>query len=178
VTLLAADPEAISALGVARRALEAGRRLAAVRRMRLLELRGSLPPRAALEDLLHRSIQFYNPHKERCVVRLDPVEPAPVLADEQVVLVFERGRPRWTAAERWWLHETGQRIEVYAGAAWALSFMAGADATAAAAALASLRSMTHGLFCNPNAQEHRLSDAHVPLPWLLPERRSPAGRKP
>ena len=75
------DPEATSALAVARERLLAGRALEGLRRLRVIELSGVLPDRAALEGLLHRSIQFYNPAKERCTLRLDPLEPAPLEAD-------------------------------------------------------------------------------------------------
>jgi len=167
VMLFAADPEAVSALAVARRALEAGRALAGLRRLRLFELRGDLPPRGRLEELLHRSTQFYNPHKERCLVRVDSAEPAPFASGEQALLVFERGEARRPAAERWWLHETGERIEVREGVAWGLRFTEGAEAARATAELAVLTSLAGGLFCNPNAQEHRQSGADVPLPWLL-----------
>ena len=167
VMLFADDPEAVSALAVVRRALEAGRALAGLRRLRLFELRGELPPRGRLEELLHRSTQFYNPHKERCLVRVDRAEPAPFASGEQALLVFERGEARRPAAERWWLHETGERIEVREGVAWGLRFTEGAEAARATAELAVLTSLAGGLFCNPNAQEHRQSGADVPLPWLL-----------
>ncbi len=178
VTLLAEDPEAVSALAVARRALAAGRGLAGLRRLRLLELRGRLPERAGLEELLHRSTQFYNPHKERCCVRLAAAEAAPVAADEQVVLVYDRGGLRRPAAERWWLQEAGERIEVHEAVAWVPRFSGGVDATRVAAQLAELKDMANGLFCNPNAQEYRLSGADVPVPWLSARRRPSSGRKP
>lgn len=169
IRLRADDPAAVSALTVARRSLAAGRGLESLRRFRLFELRGKLPARAELEDLLHRSSQFYNPHKEECVVREGPGEPAPVQADERIVLVFDRGGERRAAAERWWAHVTGEPIEVREGVVWALRFAPGVDAAAAAADLAVLRGQAHGLLCNPHAQEHRLSGAEVALPWLTPD---------
>lgn len=175
VALKSDDPEAVSAVGVARRALEAGRGLLSLRRFRLFELRGELPERAQVEDLLHRSTQFYNPHKEHAVVRMEAGSAAPVEPDEQVVLVFERDGERKPAAERWWLHVTGLALEVREGVAWVLRFEAGVDAARAAADLAVLRGPAHGLLCNPHAQEHRLSGSAVPLPWMAPARRPGAG---
>jgi hypothetical protein len=166
VRLRADDPAAVSALAVARRALGAGRGLESLRRFRLFELRGRLPARAALEELLHGSSLFYNPHKEDPFVRTTAAGPTPLEAGEQAVLVFERGDERRTAAERWWRQATGEAVEVREGVAWALRFEPGVDAAAAAAELAVLRDRAHGLLCNPNAQEHRLAGTEVPLPWL------------
>ncbi len=166
IRLRADDPAVVSALTVARGSLAAGRGLESVRRFRLFELRGKLPSRAEVEDLLHRSSQFYNPHKEECVVRWGSAESAPVESDERAVLVFDRGGERRVAAERWWVHVTGEPIEVREGVVWALRFAPGVDAAAAAADLAVLRGRAHGLLCNPHAQEHRLSGAEVALPWL------------
>ncbi len=178
VSLKAEDPEAVSALAVARRTLEAGRGLASVRRFRLFELRGELPARERLEDLLHRSTWFYNPHKERCVVRLEAAEAAPLEPGEQAVLVAERDAGRRAAPERWWLHVTGLEVEVREATVWALRFEPGVDAGAAAADLAVLRDAAHGLRGNPHAQEHRLAGADVPLPWLAPARARVPGRRP
>jgi len=161
------DPEAMSALTVSRAHLGAGRRLRSVRRLRLFELRGPLPPRARLRELLHRSIQFYNPHKERCVVRAAASDPAPVAADEHVVLVFDRGEERRSAPERWWKHETGRDIEVREGVAWVMAFEPGEASPAEAAAdLAVVRDRRHGLLCNPHAQGHRIAAGLIPLPWF------------
>jgi hypothetical protein len=168
VRLRADDPAAVSALMVARRSLAAGPTLASLRRFRLFELNGPLPVREELAELLHRSSQFYNPHKEECRVRANAAEPAPVEADEQVVLVFDRGLVRRTAAERWWSQVTGGPVEVREGVVWALRFKPGMAAAAQAADLAVLRDQAHGLLCNPHAQEHRLAGAEVPLPWLTP----------
>jgi hypothetical protein len=167
IELTSDDPEAVSALAVARAHLPAGRALKGLKRMRLFELSGPLPPRAILEGLLHRSIQFYNPHKERCVVRAAAADAAPLAAGERVVLVFDRGEERRTGAERWWRQETGREIEVREGTAWIMSFEAPeADATGAASDLAMLRDRRHGLLCNPNAQELRVAEASIPLPWM------------
>jgi hypothetical protein len=168
VRLWAEDPAAVSARTVIRRAVAAGRGLESLRRFRLFELRGRLPSRAALEGLLHRSTQFYNPHKEDCLVRVGPGDPAPVEPGERIVLVFDRGGERRLAAERWWARETGDPIEVREGVAWALRFEPGVDAAAAAADLAVLRGRGRGLLCNPHAQEHRLPEADAPSPWLAP----------
>src|SRR5207249_4397118 len=83
------DPDALSALATARARLEAGRRLRSVRRFRVFELEGALPDRAALEDLLHRSTWFYNPHKERCRVRTAARDATPLAPEEVGVLVVE-----------------------------------------------------------------------------------------
>jgi len=167
VELVTADPEAVSALAVARAHLPAGRALRSLRRLRLFELSGPLPPRAGVEDLLHRSIQFYNPHKERCAVRAAPSERAPVASDERAVLVFDRGEERRGGAERWWRHETGQEVVVREGVAWVLGFEPAVRDTAAAVdELAVLRDRRHGLLCNPHAQEHRVAAGHIPLPWM------------
>lgn len=167
IELKSDDPEAVSALEVARAHLAAGRALKSLRRVRLFELSGALPTRAGLEGLLHRSIQFYNPHKERCSVRTAASDAAPLAAGEHVVLVFERGEERRGGAERWWRHETGRDIEVREGVAWAMAFEPQEpDPAGAAAELAVLRDRRHGLLCNPHAQEHRVAVGRIPLPWM------------
>jgi hypothetical protein len=166
VELNTADPEAVSALRVARAHLAAGRALTGLRRLRLIELAGPLPEREQLEELLHRSTQFYNPHKERCAVRLGAVESAPVAEGAAVVLVCERGSERREAAERWWLHETGAAIEVREGVAWVLSFEGNAPALQLAGELTALRDRQHGLLANPHCQDAAVSGAQVPLPWI------------
>lgn len=161
------DPEAVSALAVARARLAAGRALQSLRRLRLVELSGPLPSRAGIEDLLHRSIQFYNPHKERCTVRAAAADPPPLAAGERAVLVFERGGERRRGAERWWRHETGKAIEVREGVAWLMAFGGlESDPAGAAADLTVVRDRRRGLLCNPHAQEHRLAAGAVPLPWI------------
>lgn len=163
---MADDPEAMSALAVARARLRAGGTLAGLRRLRVFELRGALPDRAAIEALLHRSIQFYNPAKERCTVRLDPRDASPLARGEIGLLVLERFGERRPGAERWWRHETGGDAEIREGIAWALRFGAGAGAEAAARDLATLRDRDHGLLCNPHWQEARLAAGAIPLPWI------------
>ena len=164
VELRAEDPEATSALGVARARLEAGRHLAALRRLRVFEIAGALPETALVESLLHRSTRFYNPVKERCTVRAAASAPAPFRADEAWVLVLDRGLERRPAAERWWRHETGTRVEVREGTAWALAFEPGEDATAATASLAAVTDRAHGLLCNPQFQDW-LAGAGTSPPW-------------
>ncbi|HKQ57048.1 MAG TPA: hypothetical protein VJY35_04200 [Candidatus Eisenbacteria bacterium] len=167
IELRTTDPEAESALGVIRAHTGAGRQVRALRRLRLLELAGPLPARAALEALLHRSIQFYNPHKERCSVRTAASDAAPIDADEQVVLVWERNGERREAAERWWRHETGQEIVVREGVAWVLGLEPGTGNPAQAVEdLAVVRDRRHGLFCNPHAQECRIAAGSPPIPWM------------
>src|SRR5439155_13006182 len=122
VESMAEDPEAFSAFAVARTRLAAARQLIGLRRMRLVELIGALPDQGALEDLLHRSSQFYNPYKERCSVRGRADHPAPVLEGDTLVLVTERSGVRRATAERWWRGETGREVEVREGMVWALRF--------------------------------------------------------
>jgi hypothetical protein len=165
IEAMAEDPEAVSAFGVARGRLAAGRGLLGLRRMRVFELSGALPGRAALAGLLHRSIQFYNPAKERCTLRLQAGEAAPIGADEIGVLVVERGGERRPAAERWWRHETGTTVEIREGVAWALELAPGVRAEAADD-LAILRGREHGLLCNPHWQDARVASGVVPLPWF------------
>lgn len=152
VGLRAEDPEAASALGVARAHLAAARGLERLRRWRVFELRGALPGAAEVAELLHRSTQFYNPAKERCFVRGAASDALPVAAGDAVALVVERGGDRRAAAERWWKHETGGKVEVREGTAWVMTFAPGADAAALAAELAVAKDRRTGLFCNPHAQ--------------------------
>ena len=174
IELLADDPEAFSALEVAHRRLPAAARLAGLRRLRLIELSGTLPGRDEVETLLHRSTQFYNPHKERCTLRAAAAEPAPVETGERVLLVTERDGERREPAERWWHHETGQRVEVREGVAWLLRFEPDADPPDLDA-LAIVRDPQHGLWCNPHSQEARSAADGVPFPWLAPASRRRAG---
>jgi len=161
------DPEAVSALGVARAHLAAGRALASLRRLRVLELSGPLPGRHELESLLHRSIQFYTPHKEGCRVRTKASDSAPVDAHEHAVLVWDRGEERREAAERWWRHETGTTLEVREGVAWLLAFAPSVrGARGLVEELAVVRDRRHGLLCNPHAQELRIAGPEIPLPWM------------
>ena len=178
IELVSDDPEAVSALAVARAHLAAGQKLRSLRRMRLLELRGRLPERPALEALLHRSTQFYNPHKERCVIRTTETDPPPLGVGERVVLVFERGGARRGAAERWWLHETGAPVEVREGVAWALAYDDAGEAGVEDLAL--VRGRRHGLLCNPHSQEFRVAEERVPLRWLngTDASETTAGRRP
>jgi hypothetical protein len=177
VRLRSGDPEAVSALTVAR-AMDDGRGAPeSVRRFRLMELRGALPSRTGLEGLLARSIQFYNPQKEKVLLRLGPDEAAPLEAGERAVLVVERGGARRAAAERWWVAGTGHAVEVREGVVWALRFAPGVDAARAASLLAVVRDRRHGLFCNPHAEEHRLAGGAAPFPWLTRERRERGGER-
>jgi hypothetical protein len=166
IELRADDPEAASALWVARNRLAVGREMTGLRRFRLIELTGPLPTRPRVEKLLHESTQFYNPHKERCHVRSAPRDAVPVSAEEQLVLVTERGGERRGAAERWWQHETGRSVEVREGIVWALSFAAGPEAKVRAADLVRVRDREHGLFCNPWCQDARTEGGKPPLPWI------------
>lgn len=152
VSLRSEDPETESAFAVARERLGAAASLRGLRRFRVFELRGALPDAAGVAELLHRSTQFYNPAKERCIVRREASGPPPVGPDEAVALVAERKGDRRSAAERWWRHATGGRIEVREGVAWVMRFEPGTDAAALAAELAVTRDREHGLFCNPHAQ--------------------------
>lgn len=166
------DPEAVSALEVARGRLAAGSALRNVRRLRLIEIHGALPARETLSDLLHRSTRFYNPHKERCTLRLAAGDPTPVMLDEQAVLVTERGGERRNAAERWWLHETDERVIVREGVVWAMEFAPGTVGAEALAELTWARDRAHGLLCNPNSQDGKVANGKPPFPWLTED--SPA----
>lgn len=178
VALRAEDPEAASAYAVARDQLEAARPLRGLRRFRVFELRGALPEGQAMEDLLHRSTQFYNPTKEMCRVCRDGGAMAPVEPGEMVALVVERGGDRRAAAERWWRHETGARIEVREGVAWVMRFEAGVNAPALAGELAVARDRRTGLFCNPNAQEVDVVEGAPPRDrWPGARRGRNTGRK-
>ena len=167
VELVAEDPEATSALAIARARLGAGRRLKSLRRVRVFELAGVLPSRAQLEALLHRSTRFYNPAKERCTVRTAERDPAPFRPEEALVLVLDRGLERRPAGERWWKHETGEKVEVREGTVWALAFEPGEDAAARAGELAEVRNRHHGLLANPHFQDWRPgTGASPPWPWI------------
>lgn len=177
VELRAEDPEAMSALEVARERLAAGAKLESLRRVRVFELSGVLPPRAELVSLLHRSTRFYNPTKERCTLRASGREPAPFRSDEALVLVVDRALERRPAAERWWRHETGTKIEVREALAWALGFAPGVDAARAAASLAAVEDRATGLLCNPHFQDWRPgAGGSPPWPWIGGPERAVKGK--
>lgn len=167
IELRAEDPEASSALHVARTRLKAGRELRGLRRVRVFELVGVLPSRAEVEALLHRSTRFYNPAKERCTVRASERDRAPFRDEESLVLVVDRGLERRTAAERWWKHETGARVQVREGLAWALMFEPGVETDKPTRSLAKVRDRAHGLLSNPHFQDWRPGHgATPPFPWI------------
>jgi len=167
VELLAEDPEAVSALTIARARLAAGRRLRSLRRVRVFEISGALPVPGEMQELLHRSTRFYNPAKERCTMRAAEREPAPFAPDEALVLVLDRGLERRPAGERWWKHETGEKVEMREGTVWALAFEPGEDAAARAGELAELKDRRNGLFANPHFQDWRPGEgSSPPWPWL------------
>ena len=173
IELLATDPEATSALAVARARLPGGKEVRSLRRLRLIEITGTLPGREAIDELLHRSIQFYNPRKERCTVRAAAADPTPLRPGEAAVLVIERDGARRPAAERWWRHETGAAVMVREGLAWAVAFGDGEAPAGRLEELAVVRDRRHGLLCNPQSQQHRVAGAAVPLPWI--DSAEPAG---
>ena len=164
IELKADDPEAVSALAVARAHLPLGNRLTGLRRMRLVEITGALPGREQVESLLHHSTQFYNPHKERCTVRVKQDDPPPFEAGGRAVLVVEREGARRGAAERWWKHETGEAVEVREGTAWVVRVAQPQDDDLEELTL--VRGRRHGLLCNPHSQDCRLAGDVVPVPWL------------
>ena len=179
VELRAEDPEAVSAFEVARERLAAGARLRSLRRVRVFELSGLLPPREETQDLLHRSTRFYNPVKERCTLRASASEPVPFRPEEALVLVVDRGLERRPAAERWWKHETGAKVEVREGLAWALAFEPGTDAAREAASLAAVEDRATGLLCNPHFQDWRAGEgARLPWPWVSEPKRTTRSRAP
>jgi hypothetical protein len=182
VELISDDPEALSALGVARARLAAGRDLERLRRVRLIELEGALPARERIEALLHGSTQFYNPHKERCSIRLAGEDPVPLDPEERAVLVFERDGIRRPAAERWWRHQTGDSVEVREGVVWALGFGAEHPSRETVEELALVRGREQGLLSNPHSQGYRVANERIPVPWLTtatdPEEGRRGRRKP
>lgn len=176
VELRAEDPEAVSALQVARERLAAGRTLRSLRRLRVFEITGPLPGESELAALLHHSTRFYNPAKERCTLRATASASAPFAADEQLVCVVDRGLERRAAAERWWRHETGSRVQVREAVVWALRFEPGGDAAALAESLAVVRDRATGLLSNPHFQDRRAGDgAAVPWEWFARRSRARKG---
>jgi hypothetical protein len=166
---IADDPEAASALAVARSRLAAGRGLETLRRFRLVEIAGTAADADTIARRLHESTQFYNPHKERCRLRTASREGVPAELGETLVLVHERGGDRRPAAERWWRHESGESVEVREGVVWALGFAAGEDAAARAEELTVLRDARHGLLCNPWSQRSAVATGPVAVPWIAEE---------
>ena len=166
VELKSQDPEAVSAFAVARANLAAARNLTSLRRLRCIELAGTALDATRVAGLLHRSTQFYNPHKERCTLRMSDRSPAPIAAEATAVMITERGAERMSAAERWWRHETGEIIQARQGVVWVMAFEGASRAIEAAEDLALLRDRHHGLLCNPHCQDYRVAGAAVPLPWL------------
>ncbi len=162
---IADDPEAISALGVARRRLGAGA-LAGLRRARVIEIEGVLPEAAVLAARLHDSTRFYNPNKERCHLRTTAADPAPLAPGERAVLVFDRGGERRPAAERWWKRTAGGAVRVREGAAWIAAAAGPEVAATILEELTEVRDAAHGLLCNPHAQEFRRGGDSVPLAWF------------
>ncbi|MBI5168928.1 MAG: hypothetical protein HZA61_05545 [Candidatus Eisenbacteria bacterium] len=180
VELRAADPEATSALQVARAHLVEGAALVGLRRWRVFELRGELPDPPELEARVHRSTQFYNPAKERGTLLAEGHGGSPAAADEALVLVFDRGGERRPAAERWWRHDGGAKVEVREGTAWALRFEGGPASAAQVEGVAVTKSRASGLLCNPHSQEWRWLPAgeRPPLDWISRRKTARAGRGP
>lgn len=170
------DPAAVSAHGIVQRELAGGRKLRTLSRWRLFELTGALPRRETLEERLHASTQFYNPHKEACIVRVDDADPAPVGPGAHAILVLDRDDERRPAAERWWRGETGKRVTVREGVVWVLEFEPGVEGATETESLGVVQDRRHGLFCNPHAQIARFTDSEVPLPWITATSREGATR--
>lgn len=162
---IADDPEAVSAFGVARRSLGATG-LRSLRRARLIEIEGALPEEADLAATLHTSTRFYNPNKERCLLRTQEADPAPVATGERAVLIFDRGGERREGAERWWKRVTGGAVRVREGAAWIAAAADPSRSEAELDALVEVRDARHGLLCNSNAQEYRKGGEVIPLGWF------------
>jgi len=178
IELNADDPEAVSAFGVARARLATGRALTELKRARLVEIAGTRRPRAEVEALLHASSQFYNPHKERCSLRVSTADPLPCPPDAVLVVVWEREGERRGAAERWWRHETGEEVMVREGVVWMLRFAAEVDAADAARELTRVRDARRGLLCNPWSQACRADVRSAELPWIEPGADAPPGGGP
>ncbi|NOT34045.1 MAG: hypothetical protein HOP12_07735 [Candidatus Eisenbacteria bacterium] len=163
-----ADPAAVSALAIARSRLADGVALRSLRRMRVIELRGSQRPPALIAERLHESSQFYNPFKESCTLRSASTDAVPLNGEEVVLLVTERGAARRAGAERWWAQREHEAIEVREAVAWILAFDAevGEAAETLANRLADLRGRGSGLLCNPHSQELRSATRRPPVPWI------------
>jgi hypothetical protein len=161
IALRADDPAAVSAALVARASLATGRALVALDRWRLVELTGT--GRGDVAALLHGSTQFYNPHKESCVLRVADGDVLPA-AGRAIAVVWERGGERRPAAERWWRHESGEAVEVREAIVWGAAFAPGVDAVAALTELVRVRDARHGLLCNPWSQDARIEPRR--LPWI------------
>ena len=87
--------------------------------------------------------------------------------------IFDR-RP---AAERWWRHETGHKVEVREGLAWALGFEPGVDSAREAESLAAVEDRATGLLCNPHFQDWRPgTGVSPPWPWLTAPEKGTKGR--
>jgi hypothetical protein len=176
IELRSEDSEAESALSVARARLEAARGLLSMRRVRMFEITGPLPEAGEVAALLHRSTRFYNPAKERCTVRSSESERAPFREREQLVLVVDRGLDRRTAAERWWKHEAGSKVEVREGLVWALAFEDGIDAASMTVALSAVQDRAHGLLSNPHFQDASVAQGALPpWPWIKARTRARKG---
>lgn len=171
---VADDPEAVSAAMVARRSLAAGARLRGLRRARLIEIEGRLPAAAELAERLHQSTRFYNPNKERAIVRVSASEAPPLAADESAVLVFDHGDERRAATERWWKRVTGTTIRVREGTVWIVTAVPGQPSERLLEELLEVKDARSGLLCNPHAQEWRRAERGAPLPWFT--RRRARGR--
>jgi hypothetical protein len=170
------DPEAVSAFAVARRGLgETG--LQSLRRARLIELEGVLPPAAELAERLHDSTRFYNPNKERCHLRVSDADPSPLADGERAVLVFDRGGERREGAERWWKRVTGSAVRVREGTAWIVAGADGAASDALAEQLTEVKDARHGLLCNPHAQEYRPAGKWIPVAWFASGTASRKGKR-
>jgi hypothetical protein len=167
---IADDPEAVSAAMVARRSLAAGAHLRGLRRARVIEIEGRLPAAGELAERLHQSTRFYNPNKERAIVRVSADQPAPLEAGESAALVFDRGDERRSATERWWKRVTGTTVKVREGTAWIVSAVPGQSSERLLEELLEVRDARTGLLCNPHAQDWRRAERGVPLPWFTKRR--------
>ena len=168
IELRAADPAAVSALAIARAGGATARAPVTLRRMRLFEITGSDSSPGQVATLLHGSAQFYNPHKERCVVRGTDADALPGAAGCERIVVWERDGERRPAAERWWRHEPGETVEVREAVVWFATFAVDIQPGEAARDLAQLRDARHGLLCNPWSQEFRTGTELPSIPWITP----------
>lgn len=176
IETLSDDPEAVSAFAVAQRS-PGGAMLRSLRRARVIEIEGALPPAAELAERLHDSTRFYNPNKERSHLRLNETDPAPVAAGERAVLVFDRGGERREGAERWWKRATGSAARVREGTAWILGAASAAELDVLTGQLFEAGDSGHGLLCNPHAEEYRRAEAQVPLAWFASVAKARKGKR-
>ena len=154
VELRAEDPEASSALVVARERLDGGARAAraaALPRVRAARRAAGDATSSRSGCTARRSSTI--PAKERCVVRAGGRRsPSPVAGRaRRSCWSSSAAASAGAAAERWWRHETGARVEVREGVVVGAAVRAGRGRARRSARSWRWRATArHGLFCNPH----------------------------